>query len=298
VGRYFFPRGNENKEVAEKMRKDKKRFEGIMRRVAGVCVVMCGLAVHAELHEFNLPDGRSLKAEIVGYKARIGEVELKREDGKTVSVKPSVFVDDDRTYIQDWVAAHAFMSERVLKIVFDDQVVKKWKEEEVQDVRYTDGSIEEDFIHNVVKYENVAYDFTFLNMTATPIKDLLLEYCIYYEQSTMIWEDKPEVEKKTMYGKIEVPVLREQVTVKVSSKPVMIYEDDINPVPLSDEDQRRPGRGEIKGMRARLRMKNGSGDIVREMSHPSALSAEKYPWSTTSSPNTRKAYSRRRRSRK
>lgn len=257
------------------------------------CMVLLVGAAQAEMHAFSLPDGRALEAEIMGYNAKVGLVELKRQDGKRVKVKPSVFVEDDQKYIKEWAASNAFLSERMLKVECDDQIVKKWKEEETQDVRYTDGSIEKNYIHNVIKYENVAYDFTFNNTTAIPIRDLVLEYCIYYEQSTMVWEDKPEAEQKTFCGHMDVPELREEAVVKLSTKPVMIYEDDINPVPQLNGDQRRPGKGKIIGVRARLKMKKG--EAFREISKPSTLSKEKYPWATKSSSNKRKPYQRGRR---
>ncbi|NNJ71296.1 MAG: hypothetical protein HKP10_08440, partial [Kiritimatiellales bacterium] len=56
----------------------------------------------AELREFKTPDGKSVMAEIVGYNAKLGKVELKRENGKRVKVKPSVFVEEDQQYITDW----------------------------------------------------------------------------------------------------------------------------------------------------------------------------------------------------
>ena len=66
-----------------------------------------------ELHEFTLKDGRTLKAEIVGYNAKLGKVELKRTDGKRVPVKPTVFVEADQSYIREWFMLDGVRNERL-----------------------------------------------------------------------------------------------------------------------------------------------------------------------------------------
>ncbi|MEI6890529.1 MAG: hypothetical protein V5783_00005 [Pontiella sp.] len=254
--------------------------------------MILSLGSMAEMHAFELPDGRILEAELVDYNSRQGLVTLKRTDGKRIPVKPSIFIEKDQIYIRDWCAARAFLSDSTLKIQADDDVVKSWKEEETMDVRYTDGSVEKEYIHNVIKYEDVAYNISFKNMGEVAINGLVLEYCVYYEQSTMCWEEKPKVELKTSYGKKEIPELRVKQSAEVTTKTVMIYEDDINPIDMRDGDQRRPGKGEILGMHVRVTMKGGDASSIRTVSVPENFSLEEYPWSTVSSPNSRKPYRR------
>ncbi|MCK4563989.1 MAG: SUMF1/EgtB/PvdO family nonheme iron enzyme [Verrucomicrobia bacterium] len=57
----------------------------------------------ADLHEFTLMDGRTIKAEIVRYNAVLRKVDLKREDGKIVQVKSAIFVESDQRFIKEWV---------------------------------------------------------------------------------------------------------------------------------------------------------------------------------------------------
>jgi hypothetical protein len=269
-----------------------KVMKGMSR--AGVWVVAVILLfaspVCAEMHVFSLQDGRVLEAEIVDYNGKLGKVTLKRLDGKRVPVKVNIFVEVDQQYIKEWAASNAFLSDSILQVKCNDQVLKKWKEEEKRDIRYTGGEVEEGFVHNVIKYEDIVYAFTFKNTASTSIRGLHLEYCIYYEQSYMVWEEKPEMEQKTFSSSLELSELKEKLEVTVNTKPVMIYEDDINPVPIRDGDQRRPGKGKIIGIRARLSMKAGDKNIVREIVSPNSLSEEKYPWSTKTSSNKRPAY--------
>ena len=97
----------------------------------------------------------------------------------------------------------------------------------------------------------------------------------------------PVVESKTLFGKADIPEIPAKNAVTVSTEPVMVYEDDINPVPQLGGDQRRPGKGEIVGIRARLSLKCGAVEAVREICEPDWLSEEEYPWTEISSDNVR-----------
>ena len=59
-----------------------------MRRLIAIFTIMSVLLAafraSAEMRPFSLHDGRSVEAEIVGYNAKLGQVELKRMDGKSV----------------------------------------------------------------------------------------------------------------------------------------------------------------------------------------------------------------------
>lgn len=259
-------------------------------RLCLLIIFMMLPAVRGEMRPFQLPDGRVLEAEVVSYNSRLGLVELRRTDGKTVAVKPQVFVQKDQSYIQQWIARNAFLSERILRVTCRDDVVKKWKEEETRDINYTSGTVEKNFIHNVIKYEETLFQFELENSGDTAIEGLEIEYCIYYEQSTMVWEVKPIPEKKTFHGRIAVPALPPGGSGAVQTKTVMTYEDDVNPISMRDGDQRRGGKGEIIGIRARLRMKGNKTGAFREVTVPKTLSDEEFPWTVKSSSNTRKKY--------
>jgi len=251
-------------------------------------VMLVPQLVRSELHVFSLPDGQVLEAKIVSFDAKSGRVVLERKDGKRAKVNPSGFVGADQQYIKEWVTANTFLSERTLKVECENRQVNKWKEKETRSIKYSSGDIVENFVHNVIKYEQITYEFTFENKAATSIQGLRLEYCIYYEQSAMSRDVAPAIESKTLIGKMDLPEIAAKNAVTVSTVPVMIYEDDINPVPQLGGDQRRPGEGEIVGIRARLIFKKGEEETVREIYEPDSLSAEEYPWTDKSSPNERK----------
>ncbi len=244
-------------------------------------VVLLSSVGYAEMHAFSLPDGRALEAEIMDYNTKLGLVELKRADGKRVKVKPSVFVEEDQAYIREWAKSLAFRSPNIFKITCSDETVKKWKEEETQDIRYTDGTVEKDFTINVKKFEQIAYKIAFNNTGATVLQGMTLEYCIFYEQSKLTRRgEKPEMQQKTLKGKIDVTVIQGKSKSEVLTKPAEIYEDNLIDIPQGgDGDQRRPGIGDVHGIRGRLYLKAGDGStVMREFSKPTSLSEKDFRW--------------------
>lgn len=249
--------------------------------------LILGGSAFGDMHAFELPDGRTIEAEIVSSTLKRGHITLKRADGKTVSVKPEIFIEKDQEYIREWTSLNAFLSERILKIKCDDEVVKKWEEEEKEDLTYTSGTVEKDCIYNVIKYENISYNITFKNSGKVPVSGIILEYCVYYEQSAMSKDVKPKVEKHTWCGRVDVPNILAGEEIVVTTEPVRIYEDLLNLIPRLEVEHRRPGKGRIKGIRVRMHLKQNK-DLIREFSAPASLSVEDYPWTTQTSPNKRK----------
>ena len=250
-------------------------------RMITLCLLLLlGVAVvKAEMHEFNLPDGRTLEAEIVDYDARRGLVELKRTDGKRVKIKPSIFIPDDQAYIEEWGQSLAFLSDRLLEIECNDTVVEKTKEKEIKDVTYTDGQVVKDFITTVKTIDKTAFELVFNNTSSTALSGVRMEYGIFYEQSEMAWQMKPEQVQKVFYGKTDVPALPEKSKITVLTEAVTTHEDSINPIPQAGGDQRRPGKGEVHGIRVRLYMKTPTGkEVMRELCQPETLSEKKFPW--------------------
>ena len=243
-----------------------------------VGVLLCSAtALFAEMRAFELPDGRMLEAEIVDYDARSGKVTLKRADGNRVPVKANIFIEKDQAYIREWDAAKSFASDRFLKIGFDQDTLKRWKEEVYKDLRDTDGNVEE-YLMKEIKFEDVAYQVELRNMNKTPLDGMRMEYRIYYEQS----RENRDKQNPTQYiwgGKSDISTLSGGQSVKVGTEPVTIYDDNLNPISWADGSERVPGRGDVHGIRARIYLKTKSGkEIMRECCHPSTLSSADYPW--------------------
>ena len=252
-------------------------------KIKGVlaALLLVGISVSAaEYRDFMSADGKAIRGKIIKFEGKTGMVMIERDNRKRATVPISVFSGDDQAYIREWSASQAFLSNSLLTIRCNDIEKEKWKKEETQDVRYTDGSVEEDFVNNVIKSEKIAYQVKFKNMGSAQLQNISMDYIVYYEQSEMVWEKKPEVKQLMLKGKADVPALRVKSDIMVETKSVTIHEDDINPVPQLNGDQRRPGKGKVHGMRVRLYMEKPDGSkVMREFSSPDTLSDKKYPWS-------------------
>ncbi|MEI6892872.1 MAG: SUMF1/EgtB/PvdO family nonheme iron enzyme [Pontiella sp.] len=74
----------------------------LLRKIAISALILCGVQAKALLHEFELKDGRTIKAEVVRFNSALGQVDLEREDGKRVKVKANIFTAKDQNYIKQW----------------------------------------------------------------------------------------------------------------------------------------------------------------------------------------------------
>jgi len=251
------------------------------RLILFVCLVamISGVQAATQYRDFRSAEGKTIRAAVKAYDVCTQTVTIERDNKRTSKVPIAVFSEADQTYILEWDASKGFSSESLLKISCEDKVVEKRKEKEFEDIQYTGGEVVKDFEKTVTTFERIAYDVHFQNMNQSELKEIRMEYQIYYEQSEMVWEEKPEVKQKHFSGEMAVPTLLEKSKTTVSTKAVEIHEDSVNPVPQAGGDQRRGGKGAIHGTRVRLYMKMLSGkEILREFACPEKLSEKKFPW--------------------
>lgn len=251
------------------------------RLILFVCLVAMVFGVQAatQYRDFTSAEGKTIRGEIKAYDARRKTVTIKRDNKKTSKVPIAVFSEADQTYILEWDASKGFLSGNLLKISCDDRQLKKRKENETEDIQYRGGDVVTDFIKTVTTFESIAYDIQFQNMNQSELQNIRMEYRIYYEQSEINWERKPEAMQKILSAEMVIPTLAGNSKVTVTTKPIEIHEDNINPIPMAGGDSRQGGKGKILGIRARLYMKMASGqEVMREFSSPEKLSEEKFPW--------------------
>ena len=251
------------------------------RLVLFICLTasVFGVRAAAQYRDFTSADGKTIKAAVKAYDAQKKIVTIERDNKRTSKVPITVFSEADQKYILEWDASKGFLSANLLKISCADKVVEKRKEKELEDVNYTGGAVVKDFEKTVITFERIAYDIQFQNMNKYELKNIRMEYRIYYEQSEMVWEKKPEAKQNHFSGKKAVPTLSGKSKTMVTTESVEIHEDSVNPIPQAGGDQRRGGKGEVHGLRVRLYMKMSSGkEIMREFSCPEKLSEKKFPW--------------------
>jgi len=237
-------------------------------KIKGLLALGCVFLLHApqaaELHEFNLPDGRSVKAEIVGYNARLGKVELKLANGSRKKVSPSLFVQADQDFIQDWAALDGFRNPRQFKVECDEKTVEKWKKE-------SDA--------HEIKYEKVVYEIKLQNKTPADLNSLTAEYQIYYEQEKSVPGKNKETVKLQKAGKFDLKKMRTKEVRTLKTEPVVLESYSFNSAEYYyDSGDPENTEGEIEGIWLRITAKTPNGQTaVRDIYEPSSLKG-KYSW--------------------
>lgn len=222
--------------------------------------------VKAELHEFNLPDGRALKAEILGYNARLGMVELKREDGTPVKVKPSLFVDEDRHYINEWVSLEDFRDSRRMKVDLKERIVKKWREDSDTEQR---------------SFKNVVYEVSLHNKSSLDFNGVKVEYRIYYDKERNNHKTgKVDTIPSVLSGSLDMKSIAASQAHSEVTKPVKLlkYSYNISDYYRIDGKDPESTQDDIRGIWLRLTMETPTGvRAVRDVFEPSSIEG-KYKW--------------------
>lgn len=246
-------------------------------QIVVLLVAATGLqAAEGKYREFTNTEGQTMTGAVVAYDAKTQTVTIERENRRTAKVPISVFVEEDQTYILEWEASKGFLSNSLLKINCSRQRTGDRKEQEFKTFVY-DGSPEELLMKEVL-YESTFFEVELYNKNAYDMKDLRMEYIVYYEQSKESWE-KPVTKQLTRTGEVKIPLLTSRKTTTVETEPVEVYTDKINSHSWTSGKSRTGGEGKVHGFRARLYLKMSSGaEVMREFSLPEKLSYRDYRW--------------------
>jgi hypothetical protein len=214
------------------------------------------VSVLAELHTFRLPDGRELQAEIVGFNPHKNLVELKKENGKTVRVKPDLFVTADRDYIEQWYMADVFMQNRTFVFKGEKRMIENWKENDYPEY---------------FTYKEYGYECVIENKSPIDFEHLKLEYCIY-------WDQEKRVSKKCVNQNMSYAGVFDITTLKASSKNIINTESVVLHTMKLDSEWIYTDRGakefvsSMSGMWLRIILELDDGQkLVREFGKPDSL---------------------------
>ncbi len=245
----------------------------------GVCLLVGTYCFggQAKLHEFTLKDGRTLKAEIVSYNARLGNVELKREDGKRIPVKPTVFSEADQKYIKEWAVLDGVRNERFFKVVCEKDLVEKWKKEEMAEVTYSGGDVQKELV-SVSKFERYVFELNLENKNEFALENLQVEYRIFYEQEVSAGSSKPVAKKKVLLGELKVKQIDPRGKKKLKTESVVVHGTEYSSSITYGGVTKERESGEIEGIWLRITATGSDGQsVVREVFEPSNLEG-KHKW--------------------
>lgn len=233
--------------------------------VFGVSFILFTSMVYAGMHAFELKDGRALEAEVIGFNARLGKVELKRPDGKRVKVKPDIFTDADQKYIREWAMLDGFQNPSTFKVECAEKKIEQWKEES--------SAFQ-------TKYERFVYEITFENKAAVPVGTLKVEYRIFFEQEENdLSTKKVATSKLTKPGSFDVGLLDVRDKKMMTSESIVLKEFEFNMsdyyVPGGDPESTN---GEISGIWLKITVTSEGGQVAtRDVFEPSSI-AGKFTW--------------------
>ncbi|MCF7863424.1 MAG: hypothetical protein K9L89_01385 [Kiritimatiellales bacterium] len=214
--------------------------------------------------------------------------ELKREDGKRVSVKPDIFVEADQAYIKEWAAMDGFRNAASFKVVCKKELVEKWKEAEEGTVYYGDkGSAEKETVSES-KFERYVYELNLENRNAFPLDGLTVEYRIFYEQGRSEKQGKVTVEEKTVPGSFDAVQLGPQEKKTLKTEPVVIHEQEFVGDYIYKHGDPEKVIGDVKGIWLRINAESPTGQtITRDVYEPASIEG-KYKWPESVKPDAPK----------
>ena len=181
-----------------------------MKMLVGLIIMFASGVYAADSYRtFTAQDGRTLKARILQFDATSGKIQIEREDKKKVTVPSSSFSDKDQKYIEKWHVAQTFMSDSKFKLDIEREEVKTVKKEHEVDIGEEFGGGRRGGDSGVIVVaidKNTQYKYKLFldNKSDVPLKNIIMEYRIFYEQQ------KPELDEKANKNRPEGSPLPER----------------------------------------------------------------------------------------
>jgi hypothetical protein len=268
-----------------------------MKRLAGLIVLFAAAALADDYRTFTSSDGRTLKAKVIAYDSSTGKVQIEREDRKKLTVSSNAFSQKDQDYLQAWETAQVFMSPAKFKLEIEREEVKTTKKEHEVDVgeEFAGGGRRGGGESGVItvaidKTTDYKYHLAMENKGGMPLKNIIMEYRIFYEQEKPVKDDKANKGRRENDPRPEYHVAVEQKKVKDGQsrlKPIEPKENrsvSTENVSLLKRSANRPWgdmidlKSGLSGVWIKLTMKGPAGDkLIREIASPESV-MNKFAW--------------------
>jgi|GEM_PF-3389995 len=222
----------------------------------------------AQYHDFMDTQGRTVRGRVLRYDALSMQVTIETDNRRTATVPVTVFDDEGQAYINEWAKAQDFMDENSLKI-------------EVSRKENDDDSESYDTLNMDMDVENHSYEIELKNRSTTPLNNLKLEYCIYYEQDEVV-KHKQTTDQGVLCGTLDVPDMRPKSEQTLMTEGVTIYKKTLDADWMYYADIKNVQKGDVDGIWIRITMTTDTGkEFVRDYCLPDSLN-NKRTWTTTS----------------
>ncbi|MEE9367730.1 MAG: hypothetical protein V3V05_02585 [Pontiella sp.] len=272
-----------------------------MNRLVGL-IVLLAISTHAEngYRTFTTPDGRTLKAKIIMFDSATDKVQIEREDKKKVTVPSNSFSEKDQAYIKKWQVAQTFMSASKFKLDIKRKEVKSSKKPIEVDLGEEGGGGGrrgggDTGVQVVAIDKNTQYKYSLLmeNKSDTPLKNIILEYRIFYEQQKSVLDEKanknrpedstrPEQytavdQNKIKDAKVRVKPIDARSTQELATASVTL----LNRSASREWGDKIDLKSNLIGAWIQLTMKGPDGEeLVREIATANSI-MKKYDWDAT-----------------
>lgn len=161
-------------------------------------IIAIPLCSWAAPRTFTVNDGRTLEATLLTVDPDRGQVEIQRNDGKTMRVDQTLFSKADQTYIRKWYAAHHLLNDRLhltIKEIEGDYTKTKHEINFAEERAGRRGSGLGVVEIATDKKTPLFYELELLNKGDLPIERLKVEYKLFYLQEEAVkvnQEERPE----------------------------------------------------------------------------------------------------------
>lgn len=223
-------------------------------------IILAALPLQADNYrEFTDKQGRTMKAELINVIGK--QVRIKREDGATFNVDPSVFSKEDQEFIELWMLKT--LADR--DALFDISVksaktnVKKHKREGI------DAKTWEGF-----------YKVELTNESDLTLQDLKIEYKLWVFHNEVAGEKSSSGRTEIVSGAIDLPRMRGRGDFKFDTVKAEMRSTDLKSGYYWTGGGEKKSEDELEGFRMRIYY---SGKLIYDWASPSNLKTE-YRWPT------------------
>ena len=243
-------------------------------QIACLLTFLASVQAEDEYRDFTDTQGRTIRGRIVSYDDASGDVRFERDNGRTAKVSIKIFSEPDQNYIRQWSVASDFLKASSFKIDI------KRMENKNKEKSASSGPTNR-------KVEDTHYEITLENRTTSDLKNLELEYCIYYEQEEI--EQGGQVCNQGIYcGKSAIESVASRDKKIINTDAVSVYKNELNSGWYYGSPQKGSAGidnvqdGEVHGIWVRVHLKLPSGDkVTREFCYPDSISNSR-AWANSS----------------
>ena len=220
--------------------------------------------------DFLGKNGKPIRGKVLAFDKHRELVTIQKDNRRTHKVDVGLFSDEDQTYVREWQIAKGFNSESRFKIS------AKRKQFELDRKRHVHKYYGVENAQTTIKQSG--YEITLESRIDTPLKNVAIEYCIYYEQERADCE-KQVTDEGVMRGVLHIDKLAPKAKTTLKTDPVKLRKHELNSDWHYYSGAENKQQGKVVGIWLRVHLPLSDGQrVTRQYSRPDSLK-KKCTWS-------------------